>query len=53
MVFDHVVKYNGEYYMTGEDVPIGAETNTTVSASVENEGQASKKRVGRPPKNKE
>ena len=51
MVYGYTVKYNGEYYPAGVDVPEEkAEVKQKASALVEEEEAIPKKRVGRPPK---
>lgn len=51
MVYDYTVKYNGEYYPAGVDVPEEkVEVNQKTSTLLEDEEAVPKKRVGRPPK---
>ena len=60
MKYKHVVKYNGEYYPAGAEVPVEgkvekkAEEPKKPSALLDDEEEAvPKKRPGRPPKDKE
>lgn len=54
MVFDHTVKYNGEYYPAGMNVPM-EEVDAKPKPPIleDDEEVVVKKRPGRPPKNKE
>ena len=60
MKFGHTVKYNGEYYPAGTEVPVEgkvekkAEEPKKSSALLDDEEEVvPKKRPGRPPKDKE
>ena len=51
MVYDYTVKYNGEYYPAGVEVPEEkAEVKQKTSALLEEEEVVPKKKPGRPPK---
>ena len=56
MVYGYTVKFNGEYYPAGVDVPDDkgtAEVELKTSALLNNDEAIPKRKPGRPPKNKE